>query len=118
MVDRRLHDDLRKIYLHLKAPRFDLHGPYPLSESIPVRKQIQCPPPLPSPLSLSPADSSSSSLSPLSFFSSLSSRSPLSPLSPLTFLSFLSSLSSRSPLSPLSSLLFGLVAEALPPPCS
>jgi hypothetical protein len=25
MVDRRLHDDLRKIYLHLKAPRFDLH---------------------------------------------------------------------------------------------
>jgi hypothetical protein len=24
MVDRRLHDDLRKIYLHLKAPRFDL----------------------------------------------------------------------------------------------
>jgi hypothetical protein len=27
MVDRRLHDDLRKIYLHLKAPRFDLHRP-------------------------------------------------------------------------------------------
>jgi hypothetical protein len=25
IVDRRLHDDLRKIYLHLKAPRFDLH---------------------------------------------------------------------------------------------
>jgi hypothetical protein len=25
MVDRRLHDDLRKIYLDLKAPRFDLH---------------------------------------------------------------------------------------------
>jgi hypothetical protein len=25
MVDRRLHDDLRKIYLLLKAPRFDLH---------------------------------------------------------------------------------------------
>jgi hypothetical protein len=25
MVDRRLHDDLRKIHLHLKAPRFDLH---------------------------------------------------------------------------------------------
>jgi hypothetical protein len=25
MVDRRLHDDLLKIYLHLKAPRFDLH---------------------------------------------------------------------------------------------
>jgi hypothetical protein len=24
MVDRRLHDDLRKIYLRLKAPRFDL----------------------------------------------------------------------------------------------
>jgi hypothetical protein len=24
MVDRRLHDDLRRIYLHLKAPRFDL----------------------------------------------------------------------------------------------
>jgi hypothetical protein len=27
MVDRRLHDDLRKIYLRLKAPRFDLHRP-------------------------------------------------------------------------------------------
>jgi hypothetical protein len=27
MVDRRSHDDLRKIYLHLKAPRFDLHRP-------------------------------------------------------------------------------------------
>jgi hypothetical protein len=27
MVDRLLHDDLRKIYLHLKAPRFDLHRP-------------------------------------------------------------------------------------------
>jgi hypothetical protein len=25
MVDRRLHDDLRKIYLRLRAPRFDLH---------------------------------------------------------------------------------------------
>jgi hypothetical protein len=24
---QRLHDDLRKIYLHLKAPRFDLHRP-------------------------------------------------------------------------------------------
>jgi hypothetical protein len=28
VVDRRLHDDLRKIYLHLKAPRFDLHRPH------------------------------------------------------------------------------------------
>jgi hypothetical protein len=27
MVDRRLHDDPRKIYLHLKAPRLDLHRP-------------------------------------------------------------------------------------------
>ena len=27
MVDRQLHDDLQKIYLHLKAPRFDLHRP-------------------------------------------------------------------------------------------
>jgi hypothetical protein len=27
MADRRLHHDLRKIYLHLKAPRFDLHRP-------------------------------------------------------------------------------------------
>jgi hypothetical protein len=25
MVDRLLHDDPRKIYSHLKAPRFDLH---------------------------------------------------------------------------------------------
>jgi hypothetical protein len=25
MVDRQLYDDLRKLYLHLKAPRFDLH---------------------------------------------------------------------------------------------
>jgi hypothetical protein len=24
MVNRRLHDDLRKIYLHMTAPRFDL----------------------------------------------------------------------------------------------
>ena len=27
MADRRLHDDLRKIYSHLKAQRFDLHRP-------------------------------------------------------------------------------------------
>jgi hypothetical protein len=27
MVDRRLHNDLRKLYLYLKAPRFDLHRP-------------------------------------------------------------------------------------------
>jgi hypothetical protein len=27
MVDRRLHDDLRKVFLDLKAPRFDLHRP-------------------------------------------------------------------------------------------
>jgi GGDEF domain-containing protein len=26
-VDRRLHDDLRRIHLHSKAPRFDLHRP-------------------------------------------------------------------------------------------
>ncbi len=26
-VDRRLHDDLRKIFLHLEAPRFDLYRP-------------------------------------------------------------------------------------------
>jgi hypothetical protein len=25
VVDRRLHDDLRKTYLHVRAPRFDLH---------------------------------------------------------------------------------------------
>jgi hypothetical protein len=39
MVDRRLHDDLREICEHLKAPRFDLHrrpwsGPAVCSESI------------------------------------------------------------------------------------
>jgi hypothetical protein len=27
MVDRRLHDDLRKVYSHLKAPLFDPHQP-------------------------------------------------------------------------------------------
>jgi hypothetical protein len=29
MVDRRLRDDLREIYLHLRVPRFDLHRPSP-----------------------------------------------------------------------------------------
>ena len=29
MVDRRLHDDLRTVYLHVDAPRFDLHRPAP-----------------------------------------------------------------------------------------
>ena len=43
MVDRRLHDDLRKIYLHLKAPRFDLHRPLASSarsESAPCILQV------------------------------------------------------------------------------
>jgi hypothetical protein len=31
MVDRRSHDDLRKVYLHLKAPRFDLHRQQPVA---------------------------------------------------------------------------------------
>jgi hypothetical protein len=49
MVDRRLHDDLRKIYLHLKAPRFDLHRPPRPSESTPPAcLGTSSPPPPPS----------------------------------------------------------------------
>jgi hypothetical protein len=43
MVDRRLHDDPRKTYLHLKAPRFDLHRPpasSARSESAPCILQV------------------------------------------------------------------------------
>ncbi len=41
MVDRRLHDDLREIYSHLKAPRFDLRIRLGCHESDRPWKQVR-----------------------------------------------------------------------------